>query len=118
MRLLTIHYIYLLVVHLFGIFLEMSRACAIDSPVAFLTANHVIQIGFDQISPSAHPPARSGNEIKLLLLVRELMYVGIASTVQLFQVQLHWSRRVLLLPKGHLLRIRFRQSADWLSLVL
>ena len=46
--------------------------------------------------------------------------MGITSTVQLFQVQLDWSRRVLSLPKRHFLRIRFRhdQSAEWLSLVL
>ena len=42
-----------------GIFLEMSRACAIESAVAFLTA----KIGFGHISPSARLPARSGNEI-------------------------------------------------------
>ena len=41
-----------LVIHLIGmrIFWEMSRACAIDSPVAFLTGNHMVQIRFDQIS--------------------------------------------------------------------
>ncbi|KAL9975807.1 hypothetical protein ACROYT_G013012 [Oculina patagonica] len=42
---------------------KLSRACAIDSPATFLTGNHVVQIGFDQISPSASP-TRSGNEIK------------------------------------------------------
>ena len=41
----------------------MSQAWAIDSAVAFLTGNHVVQIKFDQILPSAGPSARSGNEI-------------------------------------------------------
>ena len=45
-------------------------------------------------------------------------YAGITSTVQLFQVQLDWKWRVISLPKGNLLRIRFNQSAGWLSLVL
>ena len=42
----------------------MPRACAIDLAVAFLTGNHVVQIGFDQISPSPRLSARSVNEIK------------------------------------------------------
>ena len=43
---------------------------------------------------------------------------GITFNIQFFQVQLDWSRRNLSLPIKHLFRIRFRQSARWLSLVL
>ena len=32
-----------LVIHLIAIFLELSRACAIDLPATFLTGNHVVQ---------------------------------------------------------------------------
>ena len=65
---LTVRYIPLLVIHLIGIFGGMSRVCAIDSAVAFLTVNHVVQIGFDKISPSAGTSASSGNEIRFQLL--------------------------------------------------
>ena len=44
--------------------------------------------------------------------------MGITFTIHFFQVQLDWCRRNLSLPKEHLLRFRFRQSAEWLSLVL
>ena len=44
--------------------------------------------------------------------------VGITFTIQFFQMQLDRSRRNLSLPLEHLLRIRFRQSAKRLSLIL
>ena len=44
--------------------------------------------------------------------------VGITFTIQVFQVPLDWSRRNLSLPVDHLFWIHFRQSANWLSLVL
>ncbi len=69
-----------LVIHLIAIFLELSQACAIDSPATFLTGNHVVQIGFDQISPSGSStrkiweqdyfhtqPLKQNNELKIKL---------------------------------------------------
>ena len=44
--------------------------------------------------------------------------VGITFIIQFLQVQLDWSRRNLSLPIKYLFWIRFRQSAEWLSLVL
>ena len=41
---------------------------------------------------------------------------GLTFTIQFFQ--LDWSRRVLSLPKEHLIWIRFRQLAEWLLIVL
>ena len=43
---------------------NLCWACALDSPVTFLTGDHVMQIGFGQISPSASSTRDLGTRLE------------------------------------------------------
>ena len=53
---------------------KLYWACALASPVTFLTGDHVMQIGFGQISPSASSTRDLGTRLKLELSTMKILY--------------------------------------------
>ena len=55
---------------------NLCRACALASPVTFLTGDHVMQMGFGQISPSASSTRDLGTRLTRFLALRPISDSG------------------------------------------